>query len=154
MTASAQPSSHNQSAVMSNDHANTTAAITADYAPPLEHFKGSNYVGVIIVAAIIASWLFVWGIRALWRKRRSIGQRRTREQKQKTKKMAEEKQWLNEMGSEEVARPQKALDIMKLNDTECGEGWKRTSSTLEAKLTNSVAEKKAEPAMVELSLHD
>jgi len=47
----------------------------------------------------------------------------------KTEKMAEEKQWLNGIGSKEVTRPQKALDIMKMNHTECGDGWKRTSST-------------------------
>jgi len=145
-----------RSAIVSNDHANTIAAITADYEPPLEHFKGSNYVGVIIAAALIVSWLVVWGIRALWRKRKGAGQRRTREDKQKIKKIAEERQWLNGMRSEEVVRPQKALDIMKMNDTECGDRWKMTSSTpwrFQVKLINSPAEKKGDPGMVGLSLH-
>lgn len=84
-TTSEQSPALDRSAVVSNDHANTIAAITADYEPPLEHFKGSNYVGVIIVAAVIVSWLVVWSIRVLWRKRKGADQRRVREHKQKNR---------------------------------------------------------------------
>jgi flagellar biosynthesis/type III secretory pathway M-ring protein FliF/YscJ len=114
-----------QSATEPKDNV-TISAVATDHAP-YEHLDANNYIGFIMVTAVIIVVLSLWGILS-FRARRSEKKRGEgeMEDKEKLEKLPEE--WLKEPGRQDKARTEKILDAVQMNDIECGEECKRTNS--------------------------